>query len=137
MTDGTIETRREIVVGEGGCNKTSGNTDPQSVAPITFALATGEEILRFERDAFYIRGVRIEGGPGEAAHVHRTFMEWFTTGVAPGPKVELLPWRMLKPGDRVALTVEGSYNDGAQTVTFAEANGIVTVDPDGAAEVLR
>ncbi|MFA6168722.1 MAG: hypothetical protein WC700_19015 [Gemmatimonadaceae bacterium] len=108
---------------------------PPADAPITFTLATGEEILAFHHDAFYARGVRIEGGPGEAAHVHRTFMEWFTTGVMPQPK--LVPWDTVRPGERVLMTVDGSYEDEAGTITFAEGDGALNVDRASLAEVMR
>jgi hypothetical protein len=39
-------------------------------------LAGGEEMLKVGPDGFWVRGVKVEQGPGEAQAVYRAFKEW-------------------------------------------------------------
>lgn len=38
----------------------------------------GEEMLRVEKDGFYVRGVRVEADAKEAETVYKAFKEWLT-----------------------------------------------------------
>jgi hypothetical protein len=38
----------------------------------------GEEMLRVEKDGFYVRGVRVEADAQEAEQVYKAFKEWLT-----------------------------------------------------------
>jgi hypothetical protein len=38
----------------------------------------GEEMLRVDKDGFYVRGVRVEADAREAEQVYRAFKEWLT-----------------------------------------------------------
>lgn len=37
------------------------------------------EMLRLSRDGFFVRGVKVEQGPGEAQAVYEAFMAWMQT----------------------------------------------------------
>lgn len=41
-------------------------------------LAGGEEMLRVGPDGFWVRGIKVEQGPGEAQAVYNAFKEWMT-----------------------------------------------------------
>jgi hypothetical protein len=38
----------------------------------------GEEMLRIDKDGFYVRGVRVEADAQEAEHVYKAFKQWLT-----------------------------------------------------------
>ena len=38
----------------------------------------GEEMLRVEKDGFYVRGVKVEADAKEAEQVYRAFKQWLT-----------------------------------------------------------
>ena len=38
----------------------------------------GEEMLRVDKDGFYVRGVRVEADAKEAEQVYKAFKEWLT-----------------------------------------------------------
>ena len=38
----------------------------------------GEEMLRIDKDGFYVRGVRVEADAKEAEQVYRAFKQWLT-----------------------------------------------------------
>ena len=38
----------------------------------------GEEMLRVEKDGFYVRGVRVEADAKEAEQVYKAFKQWLT-----------------------------------------------------------
>ena len=38
----------------------------------------GEEMLRVDKDGFYVRGVKVEADAKEAEHVYKAFKEWLT-----------------------------------------------------------
>lgn len=38
----------------------------------------GEEMLRIDKDGFYVRGVRVEADAKEAEQVYKAFKEWLT-----------------------------------------------------------
>lgn len=41
-------------------------------------LVGSTEMLRITADGFYVRGVKVEQGPEEAAQFHQAFTDWFT-----------------------------------------------------------
>lgn len=54
------------------------NTKTTYNETITFTSSTGEnsEMLRVAQDGFYVRGVRVEADPDEAAKVYSAFKQW-------------------------------------------------------------
>lgn len=50
----------------------------QDIAPadISFHTAAGESMMRITPDAFYVRGVQVEQGEGEAQAVYEAFKTW-------------------------------------------------------------
>ena len=49
-----------------------GNEKPD----IRFFLSGSVEMLRIANDGFYVRGVKVEQGPGEAEAVYRAFLDF-------------------------------------------------------------
>ena len=46
----------------------------------------GEEMLRVAEDGFYVRGVKVEQGPGEAEVVYKAFKEFMTWAIISKPE---------------------------------------------------
>lgn len=46
------------------------------------------EMLKVTKDAFYVRGVRVEQGPGEAETVYNAFKEFMTWAIISKPSEE-------------------------------------------------
>lgn len=66
-------------------------TDQNKVAiedsAISFDSGTGE-MLRVTEDGFYVRGVKVEQGPGEAEAVYAAFKEFMTWAIISRPQAE-------------------------------------------------
>lgn len=45
---------------------------------ISLRGGTNEEMLRVTKEGFYVRGVRVEQGAGEAEQVYTAFHQWLT-----------------------------------------------------------
>ena len=54
-----------------------GYSDPNTHNNITLT-GGGEEMLRVEKDGFYVRGVRVEADAKEAEQVYNAFKQWLT-----------------------------------------------------------
>ena len=46
------------------------------------------EMLRVSKDGFYVRGVKVEQGPGEAEAVYKAFKEFMTWAIISKPVEE-------------------------------------------------
>ena len=44
----------------------------------------GKEMLKISKDGFYVNGVKVEQGPGEAENVYKAFTEWLVAIHSPG-----------------------------------------------------
>ena len=55
---------------------------------IIFNAGTNDEMLKITQDGFYVRGVRVEQGPGEAEAVYKAFKEFMTWAVISRPAEE-------------------------------------------------
>lgn len=51
--------------------------DPNTHDNITLT-GGGDEMLRVEKDGFYVRGVRVEADAKEAENVYKAFKQWLT-----------------------------------------------------------
>lgn len=54
---------------------------------ISFDSGTGE-MLKVTKDGFYVRGVKVEQGPGEAEAVYSAFKEFMTWAIISRPQEE-------------------------------------------------
>jgi hypothetical protein len=54
---------------------------------ITFDSGNGE-MLKVTKDGFYVRGVKVEQGPGEAEAVYAAFKEFMTWAILSKPQEE-------------------------------------------------
>lgn len=54
---------------------------------ISFDSGNGE-MLKVTKDGFYVRGVKVEQGPGEAAAVYAAFKEFMTWAIISKPQEE-------------------------------------------------
>lgn len=62
-----------------------GPTPPNN---IIFNAGTEDEMLKIAEDGFYVRGVKVEQGPGEAEAVYKAFKEFMTWAVISRPVEE-------------------------------------------------
>lgn len=64
------------------------DVEPPAPHNIIFNAGTNDEMLKITKDAFYVRGVRVEQGPGEAEAVYAAFKEFMTWAVISRPVEE-------------------------------------------------
>ena len=53
---------------------------------IVFNAGTADEMLKITKDGFYVRGVKVEQGPGEAEAVYTAFKEFMTWAIISKPE---------------------------------------------------
>ena len=63
------------------------NTVAVEDSAITFDSGHGE-MLKVTKDGFYVRGVKVEQGPGEAEAVYAAFKEFMTWAIISRPQEE-------------------------------------------------
>ena len=126
----------DCTVGHNGATVVKGDLAPDSVPPLTFTLNRNPpiEILRFgPDDAFYVRGVKVQTGPGEAAEVYRAFIDWYNE-VKPLTLVRKA-WKDVKEGDRVVLTIRSIEPDSDNDLRI-DLCGLPYANADAEVEVL-
>jgi len=53
---------------------------------VIFNAGTEDEMLKITPDGFYVRGVAVEQGPGEAEAVYKAFKEFMTWAIISKPE---------------------------------------------------
>jgi len=53
---------------------------------VIFNAGTDDEMLKITPDGFYVRGVAVEQGPGEAEAVYKAFKEFMTWAIISKPE---------------------------------------------------
>jgi len=53
---------------------------------VIFNAGTDDEMLKITSDGFYVRGVKVEQGPGEAEAVYKAFKEFMTWAIISKPE---------------------------------------------------
>lgn len=64
------------------------DVEPTTPHNIIFNAGTSDEMLKITEDGFYVRGVKVEQGPGEAEAVYKAFKEFMTWAVISRPVEE-------------------------------------------------